>query len=154
MASLAMTRAGRTGHGVRAESVTFYPQALRAGSTMRLCEAGARLSPRDMSAAGGNVLRFRAASEPPSNGRAPRRRYDSRERRSDYGCPKCGQALHRLARPRAPAGAACALRARRRLPRLAVARPRHADGLRRRAPLRQALAVYRCLARPLDPPPA
>ena len=151
MAGAGMAGAGRTGHGVRAGSVTLSPQGLLAGSTMRLSEEGAALFAVGHARGGRQRPSLPCGLRATSNAHAPGRRYELRERRTDYGCPKCGQALHRLARSRASAGAACPLRSGRRLPRLAVARPCHADGLRRRAPLRQALPVHSRRARPLDP---
>src|SRR5580765_4523560 len=86
-----------------------------------------------------------------ANGLTDPSRYEGHERRADDGCPKCGQVSDSLAHARAPSGAAASLRRRRELPRLAVHGPPDTDDLRRRAPLREAVAVDRRRTRALDP---
>ena len=148
-----MAGAGRTGHGVRAGSVTLSPQGLLAGSTMRLCAAGAALFAVGHVRGGRQRPSLPCGLRAPSNGTPPGRRYEPGERRSDYGCPL------RLRPGPSPFARTLARRlalpllfvARRGLPLPAVAGPRDADRLQRRAPLREALAVDRRRARTLDP---
>ena len=155
-----MGPAGRMGPVGRAESVTLSPRGGSDWLNHATVSCGGRAF-RGGTCPLRTATSFAPVRPNPSNGRPSRRRYEPCERRSDYGCPKCGQALHPLARARAPVGAARPLRRRRELPRLAVTRACDSDRLQRRAPLREALAgdrggppvlaSRRALLLPLDP---
>ena len=133
-----MAGAGRTGHGVRAGSVTFSPQGLRAGSTMRLCAAGAALFAVGHVRGGRQRPSLPCGLRAPSNGTPP-----DADTNSVSAVPTT--AARNAARPftvsrvlarRLALPALFVLAAAYHV--LAVARTRHADGLRRRAPLRRS----------------